>query len=390
MNNNDNSARTSRRSLLKTTGALLGSIAVAKRLPAAPPQSPGRILYVGGYGQGIYTCQMDTRTGKLTPLALNTSPSPSFLCFNKAKTVLYAINEINPGTATAFRVNPVSGQLTQFSSVPCASTAVVPTAANGPAHVSVHASGKFLLTSQYGGASIGVLPINPDGSLGPATDTVVHTGNLGPNQTQAHPHMTVSDPSGKYVISQDLGQDRTYIYTLDVSTGKLSPGPMPFVNSQPGSGPRHVAFHPDGIHMYSICELGGIINVYFWNAGNGSLLLQDTVSTLPEGYAGRIQCSEVQVAADGNTVYGANRGFDSIVAFSVRDFGAALSQPRPSWTWTRGQTPRYFTLDPSGNFLLAGNQDSNNIVTFSVNGHGDLAFTGEFFANPKPACILFL
>ncbi|MCU1328954.1 MAG: pgl 3 [Bryobacterales bacterium] len=333
---------------------------------------------------------MNTRTGKLTQIALNAAPSPSWLCFNKNKTVLYAINEITDGTATAYRVNPDNGRLTLFSTQPCASTAEVATAARGPAHASVHASGNFLLTSQYGGASIGVLPINDDGSLGPATDTIVHTGDYGPGQTQAHPHMTVSDPSGKYVISQDLGQDRTYIYSLNESTGKLTPGPTPFVASQSGSGPRHLAFHPDGIHMYSICELGGLINVYFWNPDTGSLLLQQTISTLPEDYAGRIQCSEIQVAADGDTVYAANRGFDSIVAYSARDYGASLAGTRPRWTWTRGQTPRHFTLDPTGKFLLSGNQDSNNIVTFSVNWQGELKYEGEFFANTKPACILFL
>jgi len=383
------SAPTSRRSLLKTTGALLASVTAAKTLSAAR-ESNTRILYVGGYGQGIYRCVLDYPSGKLTQLGLTPAASPSFLCLNSDRSVLYAINEINPGTATAYQVNPATGDLALINAVPCASTNVVSTAANGPAHVSIHSSGKFLLTSQYGGASIGVLPINSDGSLGAPVDTILHTGNLGPGQTQAHPHMTLSDPSGKYVISHDLGQDRTYIYTLDVSTGKLSPGPTPWVNSQPGSGPRHVAFSTDGIYLYSICELGGIINVYYWDSSAGNLILQRTVSTLPEGYAGRVQCCEVQVSADGGTVYGANRGFDSIAAFSVRESGPTLYQAKPRLTWTQGQTPRHFTLDPTGRLLLSGNQDSNNIVIFAVDLNGDLTPTGQFFANTKPACILFL
>jgi len=393
------SSTLTRRDLFPTTGALI-ALAAGTESAFPQPQRPGpaahaqravRLVYVGGYGRGIYACTLDNKTGRLTQVGLTLAPSPSFLALNEAKTVLYAINEITAGTASAYAINANTGALTFINSVPAASNAVSPNAAAGPAHVSVHASGKYLLTSQYGGASIGVLPIRNDGGLGEATDTVVHTGSLGPNQTQGRVHMTTSDPSGKYVISQDLGQDRTYIYTLDVGTGKLSPGPMPFVQSQSGSGPRHFAFHPDGMHMYSLCELAGIINTYLWSPDTGSLLLQQTVSTLPPRYAGRVQCSEIQVSSDGETVYAGNRGFDSIATFSVSEFGATLAEARPRFTWTRGQTPRFFTLDPTEKFLLVGNQDSGNITTFSVDKlTGELKFENDFFAVPSPACIVFV
>ncbi len=225
--------------------------------------------------------------------------------------------------------------------------------------------------------------------MGDPAQTIFHKGDLGPKQTQAHPHMIQADPSGKFVLLQDLGQDRTYIFILDLKTGKLSAAPTPFVASQPGSGPRHFAFHPEGNVMYSINEIGSSINVYSWSPQAGALTLQETHSTLLPGYRGVNTCAEIAVSPDGKFLYGSNRGFDSIVSFPLSRSGTVRAGAKPNWTWTRGETPRQFTLTSDGRFLYVGNSATNNIAVFAVDrSSGALTPTGDYVPMASPACIL--
>jgi 6-phosphogluconolactonase (cycloisomerase 2 family) len=207
--------------------------------------------------------------------------------------------------------------------------------------------------------------------------------------------MIQADPSGNFVLLQDLGQDRTYIFTLDLNTGKLSPGPTPFVETRPGSGPRHFVFHPNGRIMYSINEIASTIDVYRWSPQNGSpqnssLMMRDaTFSTLPAGYRGVSTCAEIAVSPDGKFLYGSNRGFDSIVRFPLSERGTIPAGTKPNWTWTRGETPRQFTLTPDGRFLYVGNSATNSVAIFAVQpATGELTPTGGYGAVASPACII--
>ena len=349
-------------------------------------------VYVGGaYNSDpvvnrITTFARDRSTGSLSQVHVTAAPdNPSFLALDRSGRFLYAGNEAfnANGAVTAYRAN-TDGSLTFINSAPNSNPPGF-----GPAHISVHPSGKYLLTASWGGASFSVLPLLGNGGVGYPVESIVHTGNLGPDQKQAHPHMFEADPSGKFVLLQDLGQDRTYIFILDLETGKLTAGPTPFVQTRPGSGPRHFAFHPNGGMMYSINEVGSSIDVYHWTPRTGSLTLDATVSTVPMGYRGVNKGSEIAVSPDGKFLYASNRGFDSIVCFPLAQSGTIAAGAKPTWTWTEGETPRQFTLSSDGRFLYVGNWETNNITVFAINrSSGALTPTGDFVALASPACIL--
>lgn len=290
----------SRRRLLKQSAAMPLIWLATPALQAQDSHAGSRdYVYVGGaYNSdpamnGIATFARDGSTGSLSPVHATAAPNnPSFLALDRSGRFLYAGNEAfnANGAVTAYRANS-DGSLTFIDSAP---NSIPP--GFGPAHISVHPSGKYLLTASWGGASFSVLPLLGNGGVGDPVESIIHTGNLGPNQKQAHPHMFEADPSGKFVLLQDLGQDRTYIFVLDLETGKLSAGPTPFVQARAGSGPRHFAFHPNGGIMYSINEVGSSIDVYHWTPSKGSLILDATVSTLPAGYRGLNKGSEIAVS----------------------------------------------------------------------------------------------
>lgn len=386
----------SRRNVLQKSAAALAitrlaaSVSQAQDKPIGEPSA--HYVYVGGsYNSdasknAVSTFTRNGTTGLLSLVNVTkASNNPSFLALDQTRSFLYVGNEgfNSNGAVTAYRANS-DGSLTFINSAPNAN----PPGA-GPAHISVHPSGKYLLAASWGGASFSVLPILGNGGVGNPTDCIIHQGNLGPGQTQAHPHMIQADPSGKFVLLQDLGQDRTYIFILDLTTGKLSAGPMPFVETRPGSGPRHFAFHPNGNIMYSINEIASTIDVYLWTPRTGSLMRDATVSTLPLGYRGVNTCAEIAVSPDGKFLYASNRGFDSIACFPLAQNGTIAAGSKPSWTWTRGETPRQFTLTPDGRFLYVGNSGTNSITIFAVHPTtGELNPTGDFVQLASPACIL--
>ena len=201
--------------------------------------------------------------------------------------------------------------------------------------------------------------------------------------------MIASDPSGRYVLVTDLGTDQIYVYQLDTAAGKLVPNAAgtPTVKGKPGAGPRHFAFAPDGRTLYVINELDSTLSVYRYDGERGALDPVQTVTTLPEGFSGENWCAHVVVSPDGRFVYGSNRGHDSIAIWAIGEGGRATLVGHES---TRGKTPRGFALDPSGEWLLVANQDSDMIVTFRREREsGKLAATGSGTETPSPVAILF-
>lgn len=355
----------------------------------------------GGNGQGIYLFSLNPSTGVLTQVSVvSTVPSPSWMAIHPNGRFLYAVNEISnfnggtSGSVTAFSINRATGALTQLN--------VVSSQGGGPAHLSVDPLGKYVFVANYGGGSIAVLPINMDGSLSNASDTHVDVGSVGPTHaTNAppgsfaisghdapHAHMIQADPAGKFVLQTDLGQDRIYIWLLDRGSGKLTNG-AGFVSIPPGDGPRHFAFHPNGRWMYSLQEEASTLILFDYTPATGALSHQQTLSTLPPGFVGTNFTSEVRVSADGRFVYAANRLHDSIGIFSVDNGSGRLT--RVGEAWTRGDYPRSFTIDPTGNFLFSCNQRSDALTGYRVQGGGSqLAFTGQYIPVGSPAIIVFL
>jgi 6-phosphogluconolactonase len=411
----------SRRSFLKTSAVLAGSapflVEVLRGQSGAG--KPPLMAYVGsfssplrdvlptqvdlppGNGRGIHLYQVDRATGAMTPSGVyELATSPSCLALNAAGTRLYSSNgtdrvgEGNEGTVSAFAINRADGQLMLLNTVRSGGA--------GPTYVSIHPSGKFVLVANYFGGSVAVLPILPDGRLGPATDIKQDDGTVGPKTAthappgsfafsghdRTHAHMIQADSSGRFVLHADLGLDRIFVWKFDERTGGLTPNDPPAVSLPQGDGPRHFYFHPNGRWCYSLQEEGSNIVLLDYDAAKGRLTSRQTISSLPPGFAGSNFCSEIMVSADGRFVYAGNRLHDSIGIFSVGNTGELTFVGEE---WTRGNYPRSFNFDPSGQFLYSCNQRGDNVAVFRVDRDtGRLVFTGHYTPVGNPSSIVFL
>lgn len=408
----------SRRSFLKQTTGWAGALGLAGMAVAASARGGRLIAYVGTYtsplqnmkatqvdlppgnGRGIHLFEMDRTTGAMTPYdVVEMGTSPSALAFNAAKTHLYSANEterIGPeeaGSVSAFAVNPKDGKLTLLNTVS--------SGGKGPAHLSVHPSGKHVLVANYFGGSVAVLPILSDGRLGEATDVKKDAGTIGPKRATnappgsfafsghdgTHAHMIEADPAGRFVLHVDLGLDQILIWKYDIGKGVLTANNPAHVSLPPGDGPRHFAFHPEGKWMYSIQEEGSTIVLFDYDADKGTLTARQTISSLPPGFAGSNFCSEILVSSDGRFVYAGNRLHDSIGIFAIGKDGTLTYVTEE---WTRGNYPRSFTFDPTGKFLYCCNQRGDNIAAFHVDTQtGHLKFTGHYTPVGNPSIIVF-
>ena len=354
-----------------------------------------------GYGKGIYLFEMNPSTGALTSRELFASDAnPSWLAFDPSRTHLYAANETSTyrressGSVSAYSIDRASGRLTPLNTVSSQGA--------GPAHLSVHPSGKYVLVANYAGGTVAVLSIRQNGSLGPATDVKHDTGPVGPARAASappgsfaisghdrpHAHMIQSDPSGRYVLSTDLGLDQILIWKFDVEKGTLSRNNPGSVSVPPGDGPRHFTFHPNGRWMYCLQEEASTLIAFDYDGARGRLTAKQTVSSLPKGFRGTDFTSEVMIPADGKFLYAANRLHDSIAWFAISPSGTLTFAGEE---WTRGDYPRSFNIDPSGSFLYSCNQRADAITAFRVNRQtGALTFTGQYTDVGTPAIIIFL
>ena len=354
-----------------------------------------------GNGQGIYLFQVDPSSGKLAPRETSANAlNPSCLALDPSGTHLYSANETstyegsNSGSVSAYRIDRSNGHLALLNTVSSQGA--------GPAHLSVHPSGKYVLVANYAGGTVAVLPIRPDGSLAPATDVKRDAGDVARTRAatapagsfafsghdRPHAHMIQSDPSGKFVMAADLGLDRIFIWKFGAEKGTLTANNPPFVSLPPGDGPRHFAFHPNSRWMYSLQEESSTLVKFDYDAASGTLTARQTISSLPPGFQGTDYTSEVMLSADGKYLYAGNRLHDSISLFSV---GPSGDLTYVAEEWTRGDYPRSFNIDPSGNFLYSCNQRGDAVTTFRVDRQtGRLSFTGEYTAVGTPSSIVFL
>jgi 6-phosphogluconolactonase (cycloisomerase 2 family) len=362
---------------------------------------PTQVDLPPGNGRGIHLFQVNRSTGIMTPSgAYELDTSPSCLVLNASGTRIYSANETDrvgdgkEGTVSAFAINQDDGKLKLLNTVRSGGA--------GPTYVSVHPSGRFLLVANYFGGSVSVLPILPEGGLGAATDVKSDAGRLGPTKAtnappgsfafsghdRTHAHMIQADPSGRFVLHVDLGLDQILVWKFDEQKGVLTPNDPPAVSLPPGDGPRHFHFHPNGRWFYSIQEEASNIVLFDYDAGKGLLKQRQTISSLPPGFAGSNFCSEILVSADGRFVYAGNRLHDSIGIFSVGKNGELSFVGEE---WTRGNYPRSFNFDPSGQFLYSCNQRGDNIAAFRVDRKkGSLTFTGHYTPVGNPSIIVFL
>jgi 6-phosphogluconolactonase len=355
----------------------------------------------GGNGKGIYLFEMSPATGDLSLIKLAAEiRNPSWLSFDPSGRFLFATNDVgdfasHSGAVTAFAVNRADGNLHLLNTVS--------SEGEGPAHLSVDASGKYVLVANYAGGSIAVLPILPTGALGRATYIHKDAGSVGPTIAPSaplgsfafsghdgpHAHMIQADPGNRFVLQTDLGQDRIHIFSFNSSAGKLAPlADAPFVSLPPGDGPRHFVFHRNGHWLYSLQEEASTVVFFHFDPATGSLRPQQTISTLPQGFRGTSFTSEILLSPDGRFLYAANRLHDTIAVFSLDPQGLLHYIGETS---TLGDYPRHIQLAPGGAFMYACNQRSDSITFFSVDQKtGLLTFTGRYIPVGSPSCITFL
>lgn len=347
--------------------------------------------YTGAKSKGIHVAKFDAKTGKIgEPQLAAEMTNPTFLAVHPNKKVLYAVGEFGTfagkksGSIAAFSIDAATGKLTALNQQPSGGP--------GPCHVFVDPSGKAVLAANYGGGSVTSVPIRDDGSLGEPSTFIQHAGSSGVNkgrQEAPHGHCIVTDPGNKFALACDLGLDQVLIYKFNPEKATMEPNDPPYGATPSGSGPRHLAFHPNGKFVHVINELDCTMSTFAWDGSRGALTAVQTVSTLPVPTERGFSTAEVEVHPTGRWVYGSNRGHDSISVFSVEQSTGKLT--RTQTESTQGKTPRHFALAPGGKFLLAENQGSDTVVVFSVNeSSGHLKPTGDKISVGAPVCAVFV
>ena len=351
-------------------------------------------VYVGTYtgptSKGIYLLDLDPVAATLTPRGVVAETlNPSFLAIHPNRKFLYAANEVGrfggqpTGSVSAFAIDPSTGKLSALNQQPSGGA--------DPCYVTVDPSGKFLLTANYSGGSLEVLPIEPDGRLGAPTSLVQHRGSSVDKGRQGAPHAHSIDvaSSGKLAVAADLGLDKLMVYRFDPVQGTLTPNPTPHAGVAVGSGPRHLAFHPDGKHAYAINEMACTVTAFDFDPVQGKLAEVQSLTSRGAGGKPGNSTAEILVHPSGKFVYGSNRGDDTLAIYSVDPTSGQLTTV--GHQATGGKTPRNFGIDPTGRFLIAANQNSDSVVLFRINAQsGLLTQVGGPVAVPSPVCIKFL
>jgi 6-phosphogluconolactonase len=338
-----------------------------------------KLPFVDGKAEGIYVYNLDMETGELTYLSNTTTPrNPSYLAIDPQNRFIYADQETEVDDDPKIYAFAIEGNILRPLNHQ-------PGHGGLPCHIAVDPTGQCVLSANYETGSIAVYPIREDGSIGEASTVIQHEGS-GSNperQLGPHAHAVVLSSDNRLLFVPDLGLDKVLIYKFDPNAGTLTPNDPPFVKTHTGAGPRHFIFHPNDKYAFSLGEMDATIIVYAYR--DGLLNPLQTISTLPENTDARPSCAEIAITSDGRFVYATNRGHNSIARFSFNKGSlTALGH-----TNTQGETPRDFAIDPTGTFLLVGNQDTDTVVTFRINHEtGDLEPTGHIANVPNPVCIL--
>ena len=337
-----------------------------------------------GPGIGFSVGHFDTDTGVLTTPRFDVEAvEPAFFVIHPDGRHLYTCNSGSPGGVSAYAIDPKNAHLTLLNKEP--------SGGDDASYVCLDRTGRFVFVANYSGGNLAGFAIKPDGSIGARTAFAQHTGSsVDPQrQTHAYAHSIIVDPTNRFVLTADLGVDKLFVYRFDEKTGALTPNDPPFAAVKPGSGPRHVTFHPGGRWVYLINEMACTVIAFNWDTARGALTQFQTVSTLPTDFKGVNTCAEVLVHPNGKFLYASNRGHDSIAVFAIDPASGRLTPvERVS---TQGRTPRNFAFDPTGKWIVCSNHGSDNAVVFRIDETtGRLTQTGQPVPVPFPFCERFL
>ncbi|MCA1054398.1 lactonase family protein [Rossellomorea aquimaris] len=342
------------------------------------------IGYVGTYtkqeSKGVYQFTLDTEKKELTDVKLAAElDNPTYVTVSEDRRNLYAVSkEGENGGLTAFSISEETGALKKLNSHS--------TPGANPCHVSVDDRSRNVVAANYHTKMIESYLTDEEGALQSLVSSIEHEGS-GPHERQEKPHMHYAGftPDGKYVIAIDLGSDR--IYTYRVKNGELSEEAV--LETKPGSGPRHLTFHPNGRFAYVMTELSSEVLVLQYDENTGRFEELQYIATIPEDFTETNDGSAIHISPDGKFVYAGNRGHNSIAVYKVFQDTGMLTFVE--WTSTEGNWPRDFVLDPTGEFLVASNQKSNTLTLFERDMEtGKLELLQTDVKVPEPVCVKFL
>ncbi|MCA9067638.1 MAG: lactonase family protein [Planctomycetaceae bacterium] len=358
-----------------------------------PARAAEPVVFISAFSSGekgaIHAFRFETQTGELTPLRRTTDlQNPFFLAVSPNGKFLYAIDAKQFGgkekeNVAAYAIEGRDGHLKRLNQQSTHGTA--------SCYLDVDQTGKTVVVANYSTGNVAALPVKADGSLDQAVTVIQHEGSSVNPQRQKGPyaHSIVVSPDNRFALAADLGIDKVLIYQLDPKTAQLTPNiSQASASLPPGSGPRHLTFHPNAKRVYVINELTNTVTFFDYAPDTGKLTTRQTISTLPEDFSGTSYCADLKITPDGNYLYGTNRGHDSIAMYRIADDGTLeLIGIEPSL----GKGPQNLLITPDGKWLLCANMPGDNVVVFSVNPKtGQLTAKGKPISMPKPSCIRWL
>ena len=339
--------------------------------------------YTGPKSDGIYVAELDSKTGKMTqPRLAAKMVSPSWVTIHPNQKNLYAAGESgtypNGGSIAAFEINS-DGTLSKINSV-------APNG-SGPCHLAIDASGKTMLISNYGSGNLASVKIGSNGAVS-VSDWSDQYPTLDGNQ-KPHAHHATFTSNNRFALACDAGLDRLCVYRYDPKSETLAANTPAFFSTAAETHPRHLTFSLDGRFCYVINEKAMSVTAFEFDAKTGNLQEIQTISTLPEGYEGKVgSTAELIMHPSGKFLYGSNRGPDNLVCYSVDPNNGTLTLA--SHTPTGGKTARSFGIDSTGRWMLVGNQNSDSIVQYKIHPRtGTLTPTGTTYSLGSPVCFQF-
>lgn len=342
-------------------------------------------LFVGSYtqnnkGSGISVYRFDSQSGRSELKNVTPAENPSFLALSPDGTHVYAVNELGDGMVSAYGYDKTSGKLTLLNQQSSAGA--------HPCHISIDPKGRHAVVSNYSGGNVSVFPLLPDGSLGPITQEIAFSGRGADpaRQTRPHAHSAFFSPDGRYVFVQDLGTDQMHLFRY--RPGRTQPlVSLTSVKTDPGAGPRHLAFSNTGHYLYLLEELTARLTVYACKR-KGIVPIQQ-VDINESSFSGTNGAADVKISPDGKFVYATNRGTANTIAiFQVDPKSGQLTKVGNQSVL--GEGPRNFNISPDGRFLLVANQQTDSIVVFSRDIHtGLLTATQQHIQTGTPVCVVF-
>jgi 6-phosphogluconolactonase len=342
--------------------------------------------YTNGKSKGIYVYKFNSNNGKISWVSTASTKNPSYLAISSNNKYIYAVNENGNdqmGAVSAFSFDKMTGTLHFLNKQESGGA--------DPCYISLNKTGKWAVVANYSGGNLSAIPVRQNGFLDPPVQVIRHMGSSinAQRQERAHVHSVVFSPDQRYLLTADLGMDKEMIYRFNPS-GKLplTDAQDSFINTLPGSGPRHFVFHMKKPFAYLINELSGTVDAFHYD--DGRLINFQDISTHPDDFKGVKGSADIHISPNCKYLYASNRGdANSIAIFSIDSSTGKLHVA--GFQSCMGRTPRNFVIDPTGHFLLVANQDSSNIILFKINQQtGLLTPWGQPLEVPNPVCLKML